>query len=167
MAAKLLLIVLSHGKFRRDTCLKLPQTLDKRVQIDKTKLYPHLLMHKLFKNPRLISKEQLYSVKHCKYPFESKVSGFICINPYHYCESEERSSSSLCNTGAGVTYRDGLETQRFYDTLQQQDIPNQVIAQQNYLADQLKSQFGKYFIYYLLLLALYRFVVSIDYVYII
>ncbi|MES1905876.1 MAG: Mothers against decapentaplegic 4, partial [Paramarteilia canceri] len=86
--------IVSKGNFEPDACITLPQTQDKRVQIEKTKLYPHLLLYKLYRNPRLLSKEQLTFVTECKYGFERKLN-FICINPYHYSEKSDTDGIDL------------------------------------------------------------------------
>jgi len=85
LTQKLLLSIFSNGQFSPEECITLPQTQDKRVQIEKTKLYPHFLMYRLFINPNLVSKEQLVVLPSCKFSFDSKKSN-VCINPFHYCE---------------------------------------------------------------------------------
>jgi len=86
----------------RDTaCIRIPRSLDGRMQVRQKKTIPHVLFCQIFRWDNLKSYHELQGIVSCRFAYDmSQSSGEICVNPYHY----ERLSHS--NHGRMQYFRD-------------------------------------------------------------
>ena len=64
-------------------CVTITRSQDGRVQVSQRKNFPHQLYCNIWRWPDLQNLNELKSVDHCLFPFNSK-KDVVCINPYHY-----------------------------------------------------------------------------------
>jgi hypothetical protein len=71
-------------KKSKDTpCIRIPRSLDGRLQVQHRKTLPHLLYVQIFRFPEIKSQPELTSISTCKYAFMMRLEE-VCVNPYHY-----------------------------------------------------------------------------------
>lgn len=64
-------------------CVKIPRSLDGRLQVSHKKSLPHVLYCRLWRWPDLRNHHELRPVEKCEYAFQLKKDE-VCVNPYHY-----------------------------------------------------------------------------------
>jgi len=69
------------------TCVKIPRSLDGRLQVSHKKSLPHVLYCRLWRWPDLRNHHELRHVDKCEYAFQLKREE-VCVNPYHYTRVE-------------------------------------------------------------------------------
>ncbi|XP_039273832.1 mothers against decapentaplegic homolog 3-like [Styela clava] len=68
-------------------CVKIPRSLDGRLQVSHKKSLPHVLYCRLWRWPDLRNHHELRPVDRCDYAFQLKKDE-VCVNPYHYTRVE-------------------------------------------------------------------------------
>ncbi|CAF3349842.1 unnamed protein product [Rotaria socialis] len=69
------------------SCITIPQSVDKRIQIVYRKDFPHVVYCRLWRFADLQNYHELVPVPYCRYPFlpgSNPNQKCVCINPYHY-----------------------------------------------------------------------------------
>jgi len=104
----------------RDTaCIRIPRSLDGRMQVRQKKTIPHVLFCQIFRWDNLKSYHELQGIVSCRFAYDmSQSSGEICVNPYHY----ERLSHS--NHGRMQYFRDDGFDQGYVNNYQNYPISN-------------------------------------------
>jgi len=69
------------------TCVKIPRSLDGRLQVSHKKSLPHVLYCRLWRWPDLRNHHELRHVEKCEFAFQLKRDE-VCVNPYHYTRVE-------------------------------------------------------------------------------
>lgn len=64
-------------------CVKIPRSLDGRLQVSHRKGLPHVIYCRLWRWPDLQSHHELRPVEGCEYAFSLKKDE-VCVNPFHY-----------------------------------------------------------------------------------
>jgi len=68
-------------------CVKIPRSLDGRLQVSHKKSLPHVLYCRLWRWPDLRNHHELRHVEKCEFAFQLKREE-VCVNPYHYTRVE-------------------------------------------------------------------------------
>uniref|UniRef100_H2YRK0 Mothers against decapentaplegic homolog n=1 Tax=Ciona savignyi TaxID=51511 RepID=H2YRK0_CIOSA len=68
-------------------CVKIPRSLDGRLQVSHKKSLPHVLYCRLWRWPDLRNHHELRPVEKCEFAFQLKRDE-VCVNPYHYTRVE-------------------------------------------------------------------------------
>ena len=64
-------------------CVKIPRSLDGRLQVSHRKGLPHVIYCRLWRWPDLQSHHELRPIESCEYAFSLKKDE-VCVNPFHY-----------------------------------------------------------------------------------
>ncbi|CBY31441.1 unnamed protein product [Oikopleura dioica] len=76
-------------KKTKDTpCIRIPRSLDGRLQVQHRKTLPHLLYVQIFRFPEVRTAPELTSISNCKYAFMLRLEE-VCVNPFHYEKVQE------------------------------------------------------------------------------
>lgn len=76
------------SKSKNTECVKIPRSLDGRMQVQHRKTLPHLLYCQIWRWPDIRSQHELKQTDTCKFTYRAKCDQ-ICVNPYHYERVEE------------------------------------------------------------------------------
>lgn len=92
-------------------CIKIPRSLDGRMQVAQRKVVPHMCYFRIFRNWFVSNYHDLEARVTCRYSYaESQQTSFVCLNPYHYEQKKERVGPSPSqghqNQGYGDQYMD-------------------------------------------------------------
>ncbi|CAD5112471.1 DgyrCDS1691 [Dimorphilus gyrociliatus] len=81
-------------------CIKIPRSLDGRMQVSTRKGMPHVMYCRLWRWPDLTSHNELKSMDHCIFAFHLKRDQ-VCVNPYHYqrIKTEEVTNTDTLKRG--------------------------------------------------------------------
>jgi len=72
-------------KDMKTECIRIPRSLDGRMQVRQKKTVPHVLYCQIWRWNDLKSYHEIHGILTCRYAYEiSQSSGEICVNPYHY-----------------------------------------------------------------------------------
>ena len=71
-------------------CIKIPRSLDGRLQVSHKKGLPHFIYCQLWRWPDLKSPQELKPIDTCEYAFSLRRDE-VCVNPYHYTRIEFQS----------------------------------------------------------------------------
>jgi len=74
---------------RETACIRIPRSLDGRMQVRQKKTIPHVLYCQIWRWNDLKTYHELQGIVTCRYAYDlpsdmSQASGEICVNPYHY-----------------------------------------------------------------------------------
>jgi len=70
---------------RETACIRIPRSLDGRMQVRQKKTIPHVLYCQIWRWNDLKTYHELQGIVTCRYAYDmSQSSGEICVNPYHY-----------------------------------------------------------------------------------
>jgi len=64
-------------------CIRIPRSLDGRMQVSQKKVLPHVLYCTIWRYPELKNHHELRPLPCCAYSYNAKKDE-VCINPYHY-----------------------------------------------------------------------------------
>ncbi|CAG5110321.1 Oidioi.mRNA.OKI2018_I69.chr2.g4733.t1.cds [Oikopleura dioica] len=73
----------------KDTpCVRIPRSLDGRLQVQHRKTLPHLLYVQIWRFPEVTTQHELTSVSNCKFAYIKRLEE-VCVNPFHYEKVEK------------------------------------------------------------------------------
>ncbi|CAG5098638.1 Oidioi.mRNA.OKI2018_I69.XSR.g15846.t2.cds [Oikopleura dioica] len=66
-------------------CVKIPRSLDGRMQVMQKKTIPHVIFYQIWRDKTVKSYHELQAIVTCRHAYDmSQTGGEICVNPFHY-----------------------------------------------------------------------------------